>query len=374
MDGDNSRFTPINDQELTEFIEGQKNCETMRKTKAHVKLFKSFLKMKHEQQEPEAIEAQKLDQYLAIFFVSVKKDGKDKDREYEPTTPKSMQSSIERYLKERKYAYSIVNDGQFFLSREAIRSKCRELKKQGKGTRPTRKRAPTQNELNTMWEKGALGADSPDALQQTMWWIMCTRFGKRANKENREMKWGDIQVKTNAAGLRYLVNNERETKTRHGQTDDDAREQIRVYEDQEHPEYCPVTLFNLYVSKRPTEMCEPNSNFYLQPKKYRDINSMTADPIWYKRQIHGLNSIKGYMKSITKAAGLPSSVGLSNISARKHLIGTCRKAGVPDGTTVKVYIQNERERKRDREREIKLDRDLLNIYCSCTSMGAVCVT
>ena len=41
------------------------------------------------------------------------------------------------------------------------------------------------------------------------------------------------------------------------------------------------------------------------------------------------------MKNICSKAGLENK-GLSNISARKHLLSTCRKAGVPDGTTMKV--------------------------------------
>ena len=48
-----------------------------------------------------------------------------------------------------------------------------------------------------------------------------------------------------------------------------------------------------------------------------------------------MNSIKMYMNKITTKAGFKTKQ-LSNISARKHLVGQCRKAGVPDGTTMKV--------------------------------------
>ena len=109
---------------------------------------------------------------------------KDADDEYEPSTIKAMQSSIERHLKEKRYPDSIISSEKFFHTREAIRSKCRQLKKAGKGNRPQRKRAPSQQEVDQMWESGALGCDSPKSLLHTMWWVVNTRFGKRVNTEN----------------------------------------------------------------------------------------------------------------------------------------------------------------------------------------------
>ena len=55
-----------------------------------------------------------------------------------------------------------------------------------------------------------------------------------------------------------------------------------------------------------------------------------------------MNSINTYMKGITTKAVLDTDAELTNISARKHMIGTCRKSSVPDGTTMKVdiYVKN----------------------------------
>ena len=222
-----------------------------------------------------------------FFFLSVRKEShSDGDNEYEPCTLKGMQSSLERYLKEQKYGESIITGRSFFQSREAIASKCRELKKKGKGNRPCRKRAPSQNELNQMWEKGALGSQSPKTLQNTIWWIMCTRFGKRGNKENYDMRWGDVQVQSNADGTKYLTCNERETKTRQGHDVKEVREEIKVYEDTEELQYCPVRMFELYAQKRPVEMLEPGSKFYLQPKFFTNQESMEQESVWYKKQVY----------------------------------------------------------------------------------------
>ena len=65
----------------------------------------------------------------------------------------------------------------------------------GRGNRPNRKRAPTTKEIQDMWGSGALGDSSPSSLQNTMWWILSTRFGLRANKENYDLRWGDVELK-----------------------------------------------------------------------------------------------------------------------------------------------------------------------------------
>ena len=123
---------------------------------------------------------------------------------------KSIQSSLERYLKENRYGYSIVSGDEFFRSLEAIRSKGRELKKTGKGNKPNRKRAPT--EIAMMWSSGALRSGSPENLQYTMWWIINTRFGKRVNKENHVIRWGDVALNTNSMGTTYLTGMSRKPK------------------------------------------------------------------------------------------------------------------------------------------------------------------
>jgi len=45
------------------------------------------------------------------------------------------------------------------------------------------------------------------------------------------------------------------------------------------------------------------------------------------------------MASIALDAGFSEDArkSLTNVSSRKHLVTTCRRAGVPDGTTVKVH-------------------------------------
>ena len=259
-----SRFVDISDADLEVFIGGQKNANTTRKTESHVKLFTSFMASKAEHRDMHLIPADTLDSLMSIFFVSVRKEViKDADDEYEPSTIKAMQSSIERHLKEKRYPDSIIYLEKFFHTREAIRSKCRQLKKAGKGNRPQRKRAPSQQEVDQMWESGALGCDSPKSLLHPMWWVVNTRFGKRVNTENVSMRWGDIKPCVSTTGQKYLTYNERETKTRQGDDVSDVKDSIRVFQDPDGGKYCPVSIYETYARKRPQDACNPTSRFYL---------------------------------------------------------------------------------------------------------------
>ena len=174
------------------------------------------------------------------------------DQDYEPSTLEGMQSSIGRHVKEKHYGTSIITSGAFFGSREAIKSRCKELKKSGKGNRQFIKRAPTQAELDTMWQTGALGSEYPKSLQQTMWWIMCTRFGKRGNEENRTLQWGDDRVEKSATGLKYLVSKERVTKTRPDDNCSDVTSHVKVFEEKGDPA-CPVAIFDPFSTGDETE-------------------------------------------------------------------------------------------------------------------------
>ena len=278
-----SRFSGPNDVES--FITEQKNKSTTRKTKQHLDIFLEFLETKNEDRAPHTIPPADLDEYLASFFVSIKKiseDGQDV-QDYEPCTIKGMQSSIARYLKEKKYAASIIQSDVFFKSREAIAAKCKSLKKMGRGNRPNRKRAPTTKEIQDMWSSGALGDSSPSSLQNTMWWILSTRFGLRANKENYDLRWGDVELKE--GDKPYLTRRERSTKTRQGDNITDIRDEVQVYQDDDQPQYCPIRLYKKYASKRPSEMCKPEAKFYIQPKVFSSKTSLEKEPVWYKNQV-----------------------------------------------------------------------------------------
>ena len=104
----------------------------------------------------------------------------------------------------------------------------------------------------------------------------------------------------------------------------------------------PIQLYKEYKRRRPVSELSPESRLFLQPKKFSTKPETgtkvwyKSATVWYKSQPHGKNSLEKYMRELCDMAGLPKDISLSNISARKHLVTTCKAAGVPDSTTIKV--------------------------------------
>ena len=111
-----------------------------------------------------------------------RKDGQD----YEPSSLRGLFSSFNRYLKERKYSASIIEDIAFDQAR-----KC-------------------------LYEKNLLGISNVEALLNTVWLFNSVHFGLRDCEEHRKMTWGDVQLHMEADETEYLEYSERQTKTRTG--------------------------------------------------------------------------------------------------------------------------------------------------------------
>ena len=207
------RFLDLDQSAVNDFIEGHKNAATKRKTEGHIRLLEMFLRRRGEERLPEAIPPETLNNLLAVFFMSVRKVNRE---EYQPSTLRDMQSSFERYLREKGYKHSIISDRDFEKSRRTLIAKQKELKKAGKGNKPQAAQALTDEERNTLYIKRQLGKHGPQAIINTMWLNNTIHFGLRGVDEHRKLMWGDIKLETDNEGGFFLEFNERDTKTRTG--------------------------------------------------------------------------------------------------------------------------------------------------------------
>jgi len=115
-------------------------------------------------------------------------------------------------------------------------------------------------------------------------------MGMRGQVEHRKLRFGDLSVKT-SNGSKYIEFNERDTKTRTGESGEKRAFQPKMWSTPSCPQRCAVRLFELYVSKRPPEMCNPDSPLYLAINdKYKVFGN------WYKRQPMGQWRIGMIMK------------------------------------------------------------------------------
>ena len=64
--------------------------------------------------------------------------------------------------------------------------------------------ALTDNETEILFDKELLRLSSPQALLNTGWLNNMINFGLRGCKEQKELRWGNIVLKTDSDGKEYL--------------------------------------------------------------------------------------------------------------------------------------------------------------------------
>ena len=111
-----TRFEHL-EKSIDDYIIEQQNKNTRAKTTRDVKLLIEFLREKHDQRNPEDIEAEELNEYLCEFILSVKrKDGKD----FEPSSLRDMFSSFNPHLKLNANTPSVSSKTSLLNAQENI--------------------------------------------------------------------------------------------------------------------------------------------------------------------------------------------------------------------------------------------------------------
>lgn len=170
-----NRFANIN-MTAQQYIQVNENENTRRKTLGHQKLFEGFLQTKQESRQIHAIPPSELNTYLCEFILRVRqKDGTD----YEPTSLRSIVSSLDRYLKRHNYSVSIIRGTEFRETMDVLSNKGKELKKKGLGNKAHASDAINDRTIDKLYEVGQLGTKTPISMIQTLWLNNCLHFGMR---------------------------------------------------------------------------------------------------------------------------------------------------------------------------------------------------
>lgn len=283
---------------------GRTNKHTARKTKQDLSMLRKFLSLKSESRTIENIPAEQLSAFLTEFITTVKmKNG----NEFEPASLRAIIASIERYLKETNYGVSVVTDRAFAGTRAALRAKQKQLQQLGKGCKPHAAQALTDHEVNALWERGAFGVATPDALINTLWFNHCM-LGVKTASEHHELKWGDIVLKSfynDGQECEYLEHTKSRDRQNRGIFTSPRLEAIP------NSIRCPVNVYKVYRSRRPADTLYPGAPFYLCISRLRGC--------WFKSYGLGLNKIGTLMKMMLEKAGLELQKRITNASARKTL-------------------------------------------------------
>ena len=125
------RFVLLTDTDVEKFIDTEENRNAERKTEGDLSLVMAFLAREKENRKIEDLPPAELDTYLSRFLLTERKKSGE---EYKPATLKGIIASVERYLKKRGYSDSIITGQPFAKTRDALKSKQKQLKRLGKGT------------------------------------------------------------------------------------------------------------------------------------------------------------------------------------------------------------------------------------------------
>lgn len=195
------------------------------------------------------IQPRELNSIICKFLINVRtKSG----TEYEPTSVKGMISSFDRYLRANNYGTSIKKGDIFDQARRVLTAKTMDLKKMGKGNKPNKAQAVTDEEVDRLFNTGQMGMEHPDALLRMMWFQNTVHFGMRTVTEHVNMKWGDIKLCTSKSGTQFLQYSERATKTRTGANPGNVRDvPPRSWKNLEDPSRCHVLAYIKYKELRP---------------------------------------------------------------------------------------------------------------------------
>ena len=179
----------LDDEDISTFIEENRNKNTVNKTRADLNIFQRWAKTVNETRTIDKIPPTELNNLLTHFVVKIRKQNGE---EFEPDTLTSFFRSFDRFLRQQGKQYSILNDIQFSKAREALASKRKQLRRSGKGQKPNKALGLTTTQIQQLWDAKQLGDHSPKSLLRTVWFLNTIHFGWRARDEHHRAKLGDF--------------------------------------------------------------------------------------------------------------------------------------------------------------------------------------
>ena len=186
-----------------------------------------------------------------------------------------MQAGIDRYLKENNYHVSIIRDRVFSTSSAVLEGKCKHVRERGKGKRPNKSNSLSKSEVNTLQECGKLGTHSPVSLLVMIWWLFTLHFELRGQQEHHSMTVNDFQFKIDDFGNEFVAFAYGITKNRQSGLHEKHR-LIQPKMFSTDTSRCPVNIFKLYLSKRPSQV-RSSGPLYLSI-----IHKPVSNSLWYK--------------------------------------------------------------------------------------------
>ncbi|XP_063214390.1 uncharacterized protein KIAA1958-like [Chroicocephalus ridibundus] len=260
--------------------DGLKKCEKKRKRNiGDIKTFKDWLVLHCplETREIYNLPPEDLDNYLALFYSSAKRrNGTD----FSASSLHFYQSSIERYLKDHSYEYSVVKGLEFRASQEALKLKQQHLSEKEREGEWSILENLTDEDVENLRKKGILSKRNPQGFLHLMFTNAIRGFGASTHSQSQGLYWGQLVLRKEEGELEYLEwKDDLSVELNAGESGP------RLFAKPDSPDSCPVADYKEYARRRPLDMLHDYDPLYLSPKPLCSI----WDQVWYSR------------KSVTKA-------------------------------------------------------------------------
>ncbi|XP_013056724.3 uncharacterized protein KIAA1958-like isoform X1 [Anser cygnoides] len=244
-----------------------------------IKIFRDWLVLHcpSEVREIYTLPPEDLDNYLAWFYTSAKKQN---GMDFSANSLYFFQSSIDRYLKDHNYEYSVVKGAEFRTSQEALKLKHQHLSQKERAGEWIILENLTDENVDVLRKNGLLSQMTPQGFLHLMLINIIRGFGASTHNQSQNLYWGQLVLRKDEAGLEYL---EWKNDLRAEETTGEAAPHLFARPD--NPDNCPIQDYKKYAKKRPLDMLHDYDPLYLSPKP---LYSMW-DQVWYCR------------KSLTKA-------------------------------------------------------------------------
>ncbi|XP_010290366.1 PREDICTED: uncharacterized protein KIAA1958-like [Phaethon lepturus] len=239
-----------------------------------IKIFKDWLVLHcpSETREIYKLPPEDLNNYLASFYSSAKKQN---GTDFSASSLHFFQSSIERYLKDHNYEYSVVKGLEFRASQEALKLKHQHLSQKEREGEWSILENLTDEDVGSLCKKGLLSKTHPQGLLHLMFTNIIRGFGASTHSQSHNLYWGQLVLKKNEGELEYLEwRDDLSAEVNTGQL------RPRLFAKPDDPVNCPVTDYKEYAKRRPLDMLHDYDPLYLAPKPLCSI----WDQIWYCRK------------------------------------------------------------------------------------------
>ena len=200
----------------------------------------------------------------------------------------AIRFSLQRFFSNQ--SIGIIKGPEFRESNATFQATLVKLKREGMAK--TQHKPPINKDINKLYQSGLFDSNSPDTLQNRVFFEVMLYFCRRGRQNLRNLK-SDFSIKTDPSKRKYVCKVKDEL-TKNRRETDEAQETQDMFAT--GGLLCPVLSFEQYVSH-----LNPKNEFFFQRlKRLKDV----SDDVWYDNMVVGQGTLGEKMKKLSTDAEL----------------------------------------------------------------------